>query len=729
MYKDGIEYQCAMLDNIYRRSSMKKKLSFKQKLYAFSVIIAFLVLLLVILFNYALTYTKSLDEGPLLLSHIKNDILELRKNEKDFLSRKDLKYFQKFSDNMSKAEVELKSLERYLERFDFKVKSLQKLRGELRDYLDGFIAVKDLSVQVGLNKGSGLTGELRRAASNAEGIMRRLNNHEMLADILMLRRHEKDFMLRKDIKYKAKFAAAIEVAISDLSHLKGLKYEDLESLKNTLVTYKNKFFLLIEKERIKGLKPTLGQMGKLRRRVHQTEISLRTLQEEFEEGIRNKMRTFQFMIYSTFILITLIIIGGILKISSYILDILGGEPGEMEYIADKIQKGEVLIDQRDGKNSQEGLLGKFQMTLKSIQEKVKTLKAISDGTLNVEVALSSTEDAFGISFQHMIHSLRNVISDIVKVSKSLFATSNLLQAESNRVGEINSDITGRSQTIAGATEEVSHNIGNLAHAIEEIHSNVKNISSTTTTMSENMISDSQAMDLLSTSITDVMVSSESALQTASQASELSRTASDSMGKLESSVKEIGEVTDIIKEIAQQTNLLALNANIEAASAGEAGKGFAVVANEIKELAHQSSESATDIATKVNLIQSGAVETKEVIHNMAEIVTSISSSSREITEKAKLSSSSVSSIVSNLSQSTNGAEEINTMIDEISTTIGETSKNSTELSAGAKEIAQNIAAFTELVTSLGNTISQLESEIEKISGQSNKLKGISSKFTL
>jgi methyl-accepting chemotaxis protein len=86
-----------------------------------------------------------------------------------------------------------------------------------------------------------------------------------------------------------------------------------------------------------------------------------------------------------------------------------------------------------------------------------------------------------------------------------------------------------------------------------------------------------------------------------------------------SAKRISEVVELITELASETNLLSLNASIEAARAGEAGRGFAVVAENIKKLAEQTTESATDINAIIQELESRSEETVEKTDAVKDIV--------------------------------------------------------------------------------------------------------------
>jgi hypothetical protein len=76
--------------------------------------------------------------------------------------------------------------------------------------------------------------------------------------------------------------------------------------------------------------------------------------------------------------------------------------------------------------------------------------------------------------------------------------------------------------------------------------------------------------------------------------------------------EIDKIVELITRVALQTNLLAMNASIEAARAGEHGRTFSVVADEVKKLSTQTSNSASNIKTLVDSIQSEITVAKNSI---------------------------------------------------------------------------------------------------------------------
>lgn len=111
--------------------------------------------------------------------------------------------------------------------------------------------------------------------------------------------------------------------------------------------------------------------------------------------------------------------------------------------------------------------------------------------------------------------------------------------------------------------------------------------------------------------------------------------SQTVNKLDEAAGQIGSFVEIINGLAEQTNLLALNATIEAARAGEAGKGFAVVAAEVKALAAQTNQSASEINDRVAAIQDQTQDTVSAIEaisssiaTLSEVTTAVSAAMEE-----------------------------------------------------------------------------------------------------
>lgn len=88
--------------------------------------------------------------------------------------------------------------------------------------------------------------------------------------------------------------------------------------------------------------------------------------------------------------------------------------------------------------------------------------------------------------------------------------------------------------------------------------------------------------------------------------------------IENDVINASEVVNNVSRNASRSKILALNASIEAARSGEAGKGFTVVAAEMGKLAGESSTSATQIKTTLQVI----------VEHIQEMISSIKGASGE-----------------------------------------------------------------------------------------------------
>lgn len=129
-------------------------------------------------------------------------------------------------------------------------------------------------------------------------------------------------------------------------------------------------------------------------------------------------------------------------------------------------------------------------------------------------------------------------------------------------------------------------------------------------------------------------------------------------------QKIGEVVKLIQDIAEQTNLLALNASIEAARAGDEGRGFAVVAEEVKKLATQTAGATDEISDQVYMIQQNSEESVEAISNISERISSILEFSQHLVMSMNEQRSATNDISERMKHASESAHNVATKINII-----------------------------------------------------------------
>jgi PAS domain S-box-containing protein len=144
-------------------------------------------------------------------------------------------------------------------------------------------------------------------------------------------------------------------------------------------------------------------------------------------------------------------------------------------------------------------------------------------------------------------------------------------------------------------------------------------------------------------ITEIARTVEVAANQMKEVAERQLEVSESAKTIEEAVDASMEIISSIQNIANQTNLLSLNASIEAARAGEAGRGFAVVADEVQNLSSS---------------------TKETTGHIAEILTNMNDSVKDIMEKIAQISESVTAENKEMELIDKTVEELHSSADEI-----------------------------------------------------------------
>ena len=146
------------------------------------------------------------------MGEIERGLLQARRNEKDFLLRVDEKYVGRHTDVMSAIKVHVAEATAAAAAMDIAGARAQfdsMLQG-ITAYEASFTQLVTAKTTLGLNPSSGLEGELRSAVQTVEEALKTVENAPLQVKMLMMRRHEKDFIMRGDPKYLDRLNARVD---------------------------------------------------------------------------------------------------------------------------------------------------------------------------------------------------------------------------------------------------------------------------------------------------------------------------------------------------------------------------------------------------------------------------------------------------------------------------------------------------------------------------------------
>jgi methyl-accepting chemotaxis protein len=213
-----------------------------------------------------------------------------------------------------------------------------------------------------------------------------------------------------------------------------------------------------------------------------------------------------------------------------------------------------------------------------------------------------------------------------------------------------SSLTQKSDLIRQSISEIRNTISNMNHGSMQISESTAMLSKITLKQSEFAQKVFNSVDTLKSNN--------------GETTNWFNTLNQGIGELEKQSSQLLELVAAVHDIADQLNMLSLNGSIEAArtsAAGSEGKGFAVVAQETQKLAIQVTELSKDQTGRINTIvgriksiteQSShvndllennnlsAVEATSYVHELNEELSSIASSSEELSATSEEFSASV-----------------------------------------------------------------------------------------
>lgn len=581
------------------------------------------------------------------VSQVQAHSQSLQRIQKDFMLTKDPAQAETYAAKYSAA---LESLDAVMAipQAAALASGVETLENAVNSHKSTFDRLAGNMTTMGLDEKQGLQGALRKAVHNVEEKLKAANLDAMTVKMLMMRRHEKDFMLRGQDKYigridKRREEFAKLLADSDLS--KG-EQSDISKL---LDTYQAAFkqyadsALLIRQDQAQldeiyaQIQPQLASMSET---AHSGKDAASEALHVAEQNASNV-----YLIVSFVALVLAVGLGWVIGRS------ITGPIRDLTATMGELADGNIDIDVRytDRKNE----IGRMAGNVEVFRNNAVRTRQLEDE--QKDQAARAEEEK-----RSMMQDLANQFdASVGAIVERVAETASSLDQSAATMSRVSQNTSARAETAAEASAQTTENVSVVASAAEEMTASISEIN-------EQVIRASEA--------------------SRSAAEDVSQTAGQ-MDTLANMADKIGEVVSMISDIAEQTNLLALNATIESARAGEAGKGFAVVASEVKALASETAKATESISELVTGIQAETKTAVGSIGKIGDVIRDLEHSSTAIASAMEEQGATTQSVAENVSQAADGTRDVSESIKVVKDASVDASDATRQVQSSIDELTQ------------------------------------------
>ncbi|SKA45642.1 methyl-accepting chemotaxis protein [Enterovibrio nigricans] len=357
-------------------------------------------------------------------------LLNLRRNEKDFLARLDAKYIETFEQQGESFKSDLVQLRQYAEELDLTLPQIGAVDQAMDNYQKGFLRLSDGYRELGLDRESGLRGEITQVNEN---VLAQSDNPNADYLVTLARLFVADISENRYVEYLETWNRLVEGSAPNLKAQKAL-IEQYYTLSNKV-----------------GLDHKSGLLGAIRQQSHQVEADFDAMRSQLTQELEKASDSVVKIVVTLLTFVSIVLIALSIWLNRFI----------QRRITTLTQTMEQVATERAAENASHSLerASKGHATVQNTRSAIATLsQGLGDANRDIQSLVSLSEQ---------IGTVVHVIKDISEQTNLLALNAAIEAARAGEQGRGFAVVADEVRSLATRTHKSTDEIATMIASLQQ----------------------------------------------------------------------------------------------------------------------------------------------------------------------------------------------------------------------------------------------------------------------